>query len=98
MKELLSKYIPKNCTGENAAKSICLDYQEAVKLRPMLSQKPPVPGSKSGVKGKATTPASAKKGPAKQIALSDKFNQKVMNNFAIQTAKVPLRKVSYTIK
>jgi hypothetical protein len=98
MKELLSKYIPKNCTGENAAKSICLDYQEAVKLRPMLSQKPPVPGSKSGVKGKATTPASAKKGPVKQIALSDKFNQKVMNNFAIQMAKVPLRKVSYTIK
>jgi hypothetical protein len=97
MKELLSKYIPKNCTGANATKSICLDYQEAVKLRPMLSQQPPVPGSKSGVKGKAT-PAPAKKGPVKQIALSEKFNQKVMNNLAIQTAKVPLRKVSYTIK
>ena len=97
-KDLLSKYIPKNCTGTNVTKSICVDYKEVEKLKPMLLQKPPVPGSKHITKSiQSTTPAVAKKGPVKKIALSDQFTQQVMNNFAIQTAKVPLQKVSYIL-
>jgi len=88
-KELLNKYIPKSCTGTHSADAICQSANKATQLKTTMKEKLPIPGSK---KAGPTLPSSLKKD-----YISDKLNTKVMNNLAIQMARVSLEPQSYDI-